>query len=199
MVARTDSKTVRLHDLLHGTEERGMYLMMILLSLPFITPIPLPGLSTIIGVAVMLMSLRLAWRLPPHLPGFIGRREISREHLVTFLRSTAGAMKKIEKVIRPRFGDWLKWPGVRLMNSTVLALMGALLALPLPPVLPFTNSLPSWGIIVVSLSIIERDGLLIWAGYLVSAGTVVYLALFTGAIVAGLEKAFSFLIPALGF
>jgi hypothetical protein len=198
MVARSDAKTVRLDELLHGTEERGMYLVMILLALPFITPIPLPGFATVIGFAVMVMSLRLAWRLPPRLPGFIGRREISRDRMAAFVRSTAGALRKIEKVVRPRFSDWLKWRTVRFFNSLLLALMGVLLALPLPPVLPFSNSLPSWGIIFVSLSIIERDGILIWAGYAVSLGTLIYMTFFTGAVIAGLEKLFAFLGPAMG-
>jgi hypothetical protein len=199
MVARSDAESVRLDDLLKGAEERGMYLVMILLSLPFITPIPLPGLATVIGVAVMLMSLRLAWRLPPRLPDFIGKREISRERMGAFVRSAAGALRKVEKVVRPRFGYWLKWRTVRFFNALLLALMGVLLALPLPPVLPFSNSLPSWGIIVVSLSIIERDGILIWAGYIVALGTFIYLTFFTGAVLAGLEKLFVLLRPAIGF
>jgi hypothetical protein len=36
----------------------------------------------------------------------------------------------------------------------------------------------------------ERDGLLIWLGYITALGTVIYLAFFTGAAIVGLERLF---------
>lgn len=188
MVAKGDSETIRIGSLIEGTQERGFHLVMILLSLPFVSPIPLPGLSTVVGVAVALMSLRVAWRLPPRLPSFLGDREIPRERMEAFVKRTAAVLRVVEKVVKPRSGDWLAWAPARFVNALMLALMGVLLALPLPPVLPFSNSLPCWGIIFIALAVMERDGLLIWLGYLVAVGTFIYMAFFTSAVLAGTRR-----------
>src|SRR5450759_5180359 len=141
MVAHGGSETIRLGALVEGTEERGFYLLMMLFSLPFVLPIPLPALSNVFGVAVMLVSSRLAWRLPPRLPSFLAKREIPRERIDAFLRKAGTSLQVIEKVVKPRLGNWMTWPPARFANVMLLALMGFLLAIPLPPVLPFSHSL----------------------------------------------------------
>ena len=62
MVANGNSATVRIGALVEGAEERGFYLFMILFSLPFVSPIPLPALSNVFGVVATLISCRLAFR-----------------------------------------------------------------------------------------------------------------------------------------
>lgn len=198
MIAKGDSETIRIGALVEGTEERGFYLVMILLSVPFVSPVPLPGLSTVVGVAIAFMSCRVAWRLAPRLPSFLGDREISRARMESFVRKTSAALRMVEKVVKPRFGGWMTWPGVRFLNAMLLALMGVLLALPLPPVLPFSNSLPCWGIILIAFAVMERDGILIWLGYLVAVGTFIYLAFFTSAVFVGLHRLFEWIRTLIG-
>src|SRR5690242_2346107 len=65
-----------LNFLLERTEGRGLYLVMVLLSLPFIVPVPLPGASVILGVVILVLALRLMVELPPHIPKFIGDRSL---------------------------------------------------------------------------------------------------------------------------
>ena len=154
MVAKGDAETIRIRALVEGTPGRGFHLVMILLSLPFIPPVPLPGLSTVVGIAVALMSCRVAWRLAPRLPSFPGNRELSRERMEAFVRKTAAVLRVIERIVKPRLGDWMTWPAARFFNAMLLALMGVLLALPLPPCCPSrtpcragassSSLLPSW-------------------------------------------------------
>lgn len=198
LIAKGDSTTIRIGALVEGTQERGFHLMMILLSLPFVSPIPLPGLSTVVGIALAIMSLRVAWRLEPRLPSFLGNREIPRERMESFVRKTASALRVVEKIVKPRLRAWMTWPAARFFNAMLLALMGILLALPLPPVLPFSNSLPCWGIILIALAVIERDGVLIWLGYIVALGTFIYLGFFTTAVFVGIDRLFELLRSALG-
>jgi hypothetical protein len=191
MVAHGGSETIRIGELVEGTEERGFYLLMILLSLPFVLPIPLPALSNVWGLAVVVISFRLAWRLPPRLPSFLAKREISRQRVEAFLRKTGSSLQVIEKLVKPRVGNWMTWPPARFANAMLLALMGFLLAIPLPAVLPFTHSLPCWSIIIIALAMMERDGVLIWIGYLLGLGTFAYMVFFTGLVVVGIHRLFS--------
>jgi len=52
-------------SVLHG---RAYDLLLILLALPFCTPVPLPGLSTPLGLVIAVISLRLALGQSPWLP-----------------------------------------------------------------------------------------------------------------------------------
>ena len=182
------SRTLTLNHLMERTKGRGLYIAMILLATPFVTPIPLPGLSTVIGLAIAIMAVRMAMRLPPRLPDILGGREISGSRLRHIVRACASLLSSLEKVAKPRHGEWLRWPAIRFLNAAVLGFMGLLLALPMPPVVPFTNSLPSWGIILTSLALMEGDGLLIWGAYLVAIVTTLYLCFFSGLAIAGVHR-----------
>ena len=188
LLAESRTHTVTLNELMERTQGRGLYLVMILLSIPFITPIPLPGLSTVFGLVIAMLAVRLALRLPPRLPRWIGAREISRKRMSSIVQSSSKFIRFLEKLAKPRRSAWLEWRTFRFGNALLLVLMGLLLALPLPPVLPFSNSLPSWAVIVIALSIMESDGILILAGYAVAIGTLVYMVFFTGVVAAGLHR-----------
>ena len=84
-----------LNELIRRTEGRGVFLIIILLSLPFVTPIALAGLSNILGWIMMLMAIRLARSLPPRLPAFIGERALPSAHL-TKIASGSGGLTRIE-------------------------------------------------------------------------------------------------------
>lgn len=199
MIGSADSETIRIGELVEGTKDRGFYLFMILFSLPFVSPIPIPVLSNVFGVAVIFLSCRLALRLPPLLPSYLGNRKISREHLKTFLLKTAAIAHTVEKIVKPRFGNWMEWPVPRFTNAMLLALMGLMLALPLPPVMPFSHSLPCWAIIIIALAVMEGDGILIWLGYLIALGTIIYMFFFTGLALVAIHKLFDWICSLLVF
>src|SRR5512137_611755 len=57
-----------LGEILAATQGRGFNLLLVLISLPFITPIPLPGFSGPFGLVVVLVGMRLAMGKRPWLP-----------------------------------------------------------------------------------------------------------------------------------
>ncbi|MBI3417797.1 MAG: exopolysaccharide biosynthesis protein [Verrucomicrobia bacterium] len=166
-----------LNELIRRTEGRGVFLIIILFSLPFVTPIALAGLSNILGWIIMLMSIRLARSLPPRLPGVIGERLLPAAHLGKLARGSVKVLRLIEKLVKPRRTNWMTWRSVRCGNALLLAFMAFLLALPIPPIVPFSNTLPCYAIILIAASMMEEDGFLIWLGYTVSLGTAVYFFL----------------------
>lgn len=184
------TKKLTFNDLLRDTQGRGLYLLILLLSLPFISPIPLPGVSILLGLVIAVLAIRLAFELPPQLPTFIGKREISRNWMRATIRAALKSLQLLERVAKPRYSGWLDWRIARFGNALLLVAMGLLLALPLPPVIPFSNSLPCWAIIIVVLAIMERDGILIWMGYLMGIVAMIYLAFFPGLLAAGVHRLF---------
>lgn len=66
-----------INDLIRRTEGRGLYFVMILLCLPFISPVPVPGLSNVVGVIIVVLAVKLALKLSPGLPRILGDRKFS--------------------------------------------------------------------------------------------------------------------------
>ncbi|HEY5742840.1 MAG TPA: exopolysaccharide biosynthesis protein, partial [Terrimicrobiaceae bacterium] len=60
-------------DILHG---RGLQFIVILLCLPFLTPVTIPGVSIPFGLAISLCGFRIAFGHKPWLPKFILDRRI---------------------------------------------------------------------------------------------------------------------------
>jgi hypothetical protein len=154
-----------INGLLQRTAGRGIFLFLILLCLPFITPVPLPGVSLVVGGVVVILGWRHGLGLTARLPAWLGERELPLARRRRVLQFSLKFVRLLERLARPRHH--------RCLNGCVLAALGLLLTLPLP--VPFTNSLPGYAVILISASIMERDGLLIWAGYLVGLLALAYL------------------------
>jgi hypothetical protein len=170
---------VTLNRIIDQVGPRGPFGVLIVLSLPFITPVALPGVSNVLGVVMIVIAWRLARGKPAHLPKRAGERRIPRERMAKILRISEKVLRFIERFVRPRRTPWLAWRGVRVVNAGVIALMALMLALPIPPTIPLSNMLPSYGVILMAMSLMEEDGWLIWAAYAVSLGTAIYLTAMT--------------------
>lgn len=170
-----------LNQLIEQTNGRGIFSIFILLALPFVGPVSLAGISIPFGLAIGWLALRLARGLPPRLPKRLGDRPLP-PGLRKVVEASVKLLRGLERVVKPRPVAWMNWRAVRLGNALLLALMALLLALPLPPVPPFTNALPSYSIILLAASLMEQDGRMIWVGYAVTLGTVLYLGFWAGLI-----------------
>jgi hypothetical protein len=182
------SRPATLNDIIAQTGARGPYVLLIVLALPFVTPISLPGISNVIGVVMLVILWRLVRGKPAHIPKFAGDRPLQAARMQKILRASSRVLAFIEKLAKPRRTQWLNWRLAQIANASEVALMALMLALPIPPTIPLSNTLPGYAIILLSMSLMEEDGWLIWAAYVVTAGTFAYLVTMTvlqaGAIVA---------------
>lgn len=156
--------TITLGELAKHIESRDQALLALVLSVPFLFLIPLPGLSTICGFIVCIVGIRIAIGKSLWLPRFLARRPFSGHLLAKILLKCKSVAKKLEKIVRPR-GEFLsKHPGMLRLNGILLAITGFYLLLPLPP---GTNFPPGLTSILLCLGILEEDGLMIVLGYIV--------------------------------
>lgn len=183
LVESPASEALTVNRLMERTEGRGLYLVMVLLCVPFVIPVSPPGLSTVLGSIVALLSLGLAVGARPRLPGFIGERPLPPGLRRKLLGGGVKFLRFIERWVRPRRTTWLAWRAARCANALLIAFMAFLLALPLPaPPFFFTNTLPGYAIILLAVSMMEEDGILIWCGYAAALVTTVFFGVITGAI-----------------
>ena len=150
---------------------------MILLCLPFMAPVALPGISNVFGVVIVMLSWRIFRGEPPRLPRRIGDRSVQGRVLGRVISASIRILAFVERLTSPRGPAWLQSDGARRFNALVLAFGGLLLAAPIPPIIPISNLVPAAGILLVSASMMERDGLMIWMGYAVTVGGAVYIGL----------------------
>jgi hypothetical protein len=161
-----------LNQILRRTEGEGLFLVVIVLCLPFVAPITPPGISTIIGTVIIFLTSRMMLGLPPGLPRWVGDRPLPSARFPAFIRASVKLVRFIERWVKPRGTEWLDWPMIRIGNASLVVFMAFLLGLPLP--IWLTNTLPSYAIIFLAASMMEGDTRMIWVGYAWSFITTVY-------------------------
>lgn len=181
--------TITANQLLLHTQGRGIYFAFIILSLPFVAWISVPGLSTILGSIIALLALRLAVGKSPRLPASLGDKELSPKLKRAILGGGVKFCRGLERVVRPRRTVWMKWRAARAVNALLIVIMALLLALPLPSP-PFfgSNALPSYAIILLAVSMLEEDGVMIWVGYVATLVAAAYFIIFGALICSHLAR-----------
>lgn len=184
VVARIQGESITLRELLALIGEQGILLFCIILVLPFLLPVSIPGVSTIFGIVIILLGISLTFnRL--WLPDQLMNRPISTAHLVPALEKGIPFLTRFERWIRPRFAGLTTGDFVNRINGLALIAGGVLLLFPLS-FIPFSNTLPGVAILLLAIGMLQRDGYFIIGGYSFLVATVVYFgALFVGAVMAG--------------
>lgn len=177
-----------LNFMLQRTEGRGIFLVMMFACLPFVVPVSLPGLSMVMGLIVGVLSVRLALGKPPALPRSLGEHVLKPKTVRRILKASVRFLRFLERMVRPRRTQWLGCPSAMFLNGALMAFMAFVLALPFPPLVPFTNSLPSYAIILIAVSVMEEDGVTIWLGYLAVVATLIYFGLMGGVLLPPLLR-----------
>jgi hypothetical protein len=183
LVGEKVGEPLTVNRLLDRMEGRGIYLVIIVLSAPFVVPISLPGLSTVMGGMMIFLLTGILLGRHFRLPRFLGDRVFPPAIQRRLLGGSVRFLRWIEKFVRPRQSQWLRWRAVEIINTLILMTLALLLALPLPsPPFFLSNSIPGYAIVLLAASIMEEDGWLIWLGYAAAAVNVVFFTLIGGGI-----------------
>lgn len=182
LVERFHATPASLADILKATQGRGYSIVLVLITVPFTGPVPLPGLSLPFGLAAALLGLRQLLNRGPWLPRRVLDRRISPRVLATIFGATGKVMKVIEIAVRPRFGFVFRHEIFSRMAGLLILIAGVMLMLPVP--LPFSNALPAWSIVLLSIGTFGRDGLFYVAG---CGAFLISLAYFTALALGGVK------------
>lgn len=187
VAAALPSGSLTVRELLERLGEQGLLLACIIVALPYLIPVSLPGMSTVSGVLIALVGIALATSTVPWLPRRILDRSLPVERLRKLLQASAARFRRVEHLLKPRL-LWLT--GGRLTNAInggLLVYNGALLAA--PSVIILMNTLPGVAAMAISAAIIERDGLLMLLGYVLTVAATVYFAAVAIAFYMGADWA----------
>lgn len=175
LVVEFHQRPVTLREVIVVLQGRAFLLLMILLSLPFLLPVPMPGLSTVLGTVIAVIAFRLTLGQKPWLPARLLDRELPPKFFPALLSGASRALRFLEVMLKPR-QFWLTASPLLLQVHAFIILVAALvLLLPLPP---GTNFPPALCIVTMASGLLERDGRFILAGYVAFVFNIVFFALF---------------------
>jgi hypothetical protein len=181
LIAAFSERSVRVRDVLEVMHGRGYDMLLILLAVPFCTPIPLPGVSTPFGLTIALIGFRLAAGQKPWLPARIMEARLPAGFFPRFLSATRRLVRALEFFLKPRLVYVLRWRLVRHGMGLMILLAGLLLLLPLP--IPFSNFLPAFTVVLLSAAMLEDDGYFALAGVGMFLLTLAFfVAIFWGGV-----------------
>ena len=185
------SQPLTIQAILATTSERGFSLIIGLLVLPFLLPMP-PGLGSILGFGCFLLAMQMALgRRSPWLPQKIAQYQFPHSFILQLLLKLKGVTRVLEKITRPRLVKVAESLYAWRVNGFCMAWLAVLLALPIP----FTNPIPSAGILLLAVATMEADGLLMCIGY----GLTAVITLFFAFIAYSLWQVPNWLEPMLNF
>ncbi len=159
----------------------SLMLLTIFLSLVFLVPVSIPGVSTVFGTGILLIGITRLFSRKLWLPQKIANRKISSEKLRAGFQRALVWFHRLEKISRPHRLPGLTSDGLMsLLNNLSFILAAVLLMVPFG-FIPFSNTLPAIALIFLAVGLMQKDGGSILLGYLSNLATIVYF----GFLIAG--------------
>jgi len=147
-----------------GTRAHGLGLF--LFALPEALPLPIAGVSAILGIPLIILSAHLLiFGSRRELPGSLLRRKLPGGMMRLALSKAIPILQKIERISRPR---WQRWTSMERLLGLVCLILAIVITLPIP----FGNLPPAICLAAISFGLLARDGVLVVIGL---AGSVVLL------------------------
>lgn len=182
LAAEAPQSVVTLDWVLNRLNERAFGLFLLVLALPCCIPF-LYGIPQVVSLPLMLVSVQiLVGRRTPWLPAKLGARTVTKEGLQSLSDRAGPWLRKIEAISRPRLTALSRPPVDRLVGFG-LVLFSASILVPLPG----TNTVPGIAVVVISMGLLQRDGILILLGLLLGTAWIATLIV-AGATLATLLR-----------
>ncbi len=167
-IKESTSDEILVRDLITSMEATGFGLLLMIFALGVIIPIP-PPYATIVSIPLVIFSAQMVMGYTaPKLPKRFNNLTIKKSILVTLLRKFSPYMVRIEKILRPRFS-----PLLSPLSERVIGMMLLIFSLFVFVPLPLSNFIPGVGVLIASLGLIYKDGLMIIAGIIVGISGIV--------------------------
>jgi hypothetical protein len=168
------SGSVTVGGLLQVFGLRGMALLSAVVSIPFLLPLPLPGLSSILCWIVIFSGLSIALGRMPRLPKKLLDKKVALKP--ELFQKIEPIVLRIEKFVKPRY--FPRYAFIHRLIGFCIFCSGVALGLPLPP---GGNIIPAIAIILLCVGYLEGDGIAVLIG-----GTITLI--FCGGLLFVAEK-----------
>jgi hypothetical protein len=186
---------VTLAELRDLVGEDGLMVLTAFLTLVFMVPVSIPGVSTVFGAGILLIGVSRLFGQRLWLPATIARRIVSSEKVRAAFDRGLVWFQRLERVSRPHRLGWLTARGlVGIVNDLGLVLGAVLLMMPFG-LIPLSNTLPAIALLFLAIGALQRDGVSILLGHVMNVVTMAYFALLIGGGGVVIQQALHYFWP----
>jgi len=163
-----------------GTRAFGIALLFF--SLPSALPFSaIPGVAFIFSTPIFFFAVQMILgRDTLWLPDIMAKKTVSRKSVVKIVSKTVPYLQKAEYFLKPRWTFMTSRP-MEIINGLIIMFLAILLILPIP----FSNFIFATLLIILSLGLIEKDGIFILIGYI---AVLLYVSLISWFITAAIQN-----------
>ena len=168
---------IAIADIRDAMGDRAFGAMMFVFAAPNTLPVNAPGVSVVLGIPLLFLSLQLMLGVAvPWLPQALVQTTVTRPRFARVMNVVVPWVRRAEKLSRPR------WPLLATgfferMIGLACVVLSVVLILPVP----FGNMGPGIAVSILAFALLERDGKATLTGMVVAT---VALALAWGVILA---------------
>ncbi len=173
-LAAVRDPVVTLRELFAMLGEQGLLVFCGVLAAPFLLPVTVPVMSTVLGIPMLLIGFAVMLSRVPWLPARLLDHRFQSETIRTVLGRVRGWALRFEHLVRPRLLGLSKGPVINFVNGGLLMLAVGLLMAPLPLV-PLANTLPALAVLLLCFGMAERDGVVIALGWFTTLLSLAYV------------------------
>jgi hypothetical protein len=176
--ANANDGSVTLGGLRTALGDRSFAALLVVFSAINLIPILPPGSTFIFGIPPLIIAVQMilghksVW-----LPKRLLNQSFSADRFKSIMRSVAPRLRRVEQFIKPRYWPFPVMIGERLVG-VLCALLSILVILPIPG----ANWIPAFAMVLMGLSLSERDGILLVLGLGIGAGFLAFFIAIFGTI-----------------
>lgn len=158
----------------------GLLLLTMLLTIVFLIPVSIPGVSTVFGAAILLIGISRVLHRPPWVPRRLRDRQLPASRLRPALTQGLVWVRRLEKISRPHRLRALADGQVAQLTGNLAFILAALLLMAPFGFVPFSNTLPALALLFYAVGFLQRDGVAILLGHLSNVLTIIYFGILIG-------------------
>ena len=170
---------ITLGAIVEQIQEEALVIICLVSILPFMQPIPIPGVSTLLGLIALLQGVGLVFWSRPILTERLKKVTIPHERFGQIHRA-AEKFSRFTHRISTFKHPIAKTRLVHIVSGVTIVLTAAFLSLPLP--IPFSNFVPALCIFLICVGLLEEDLVLILCGHGIAVA-VGWMAVFSYHII----------------
>lgn len=178
IVLQNTNAVITVNEIKNSLHERGFGVLLAIAALPLCLPVPVPpGYTTFFSIPLFIFSIQMMWGMQaPWIPKWLADKEIKKDNLEKLVSKAMPWLRKIESYLHPR----LTYISVHAWER-IIGIFAFIFSISIALPIPLTNFPPGWGILIMSLGLLSKDGLTIIVGMIVGTIgigiTIVVLAL----------------------
>lgn len=155
----------------------GMLLLIILLTVVFLIPVSIPGVSTVFGGTILLIGVSILFGWDVWLPKKFLSKELPAKSLKKAFHTGLKWLIKLEKISKPNRLIWLTSGNIAHITNGISIILAAILLMAPFGFIPFSNTVPAIALLFYAIGLLQKDGISIIWGHIFNLLTIIYFAI----------------------